>query len=78
MYVYCIVPPTGDTTLVFNVDGEITGGFGRPLNRSKVYEYNVLAFHAAGLPDHSHSLVITAGTGGGNNTLVLLDRIVYT
>lgn len=78
VYVYCIIAPFWPTNLAFYLDGESTGTFALAANTSRAYEYGVLVYASAALPLREHTLTIQSGGGDGNDTLVLLDRIVYT
>ena len=78
VYVYCIIAPFWPTNLTFHLDGESAGTFALAANTSRAYEYGVLVYASAALPLREHTLTIQSGGGDGNDTLVLLDRIVYT
>ncbi|KAM5531505.1 hypothetical protein V8D89_014830 [Ganoderma adspersum] len=78
VYVYCITAPFWSTDLAFYLDGERTGAFALAANTSRAYEYGVLVYASATLPLAEHTLSIESGSGSGNDTLVPLDRIIYT
>ena len=76
--VYCIIGPFWDTDLTFYLDDGRAGTFALAANTTRAYEYNTLVYSTASLRSQEHALTILSGTGGGNSTLILLDRIVYT
>nr|VWP02564.1 Efflux pump FUB11 (Fusaric acid biosynthesis protein 11) [Ganoderma boninense] len=81
VYVYGIIAPFWRTDLAFYLDGERAGTFALEANTSRAYEYDVVLFASGALPLAAHTLAIQSGTTAtddGSDTLVLLDRVVYT
>ncbi|KAJ7592202.1 hypothetical protein C8J56DRAFT_780713 [Mycena floridula] len=67
------------TNLTFFLDGAKAGSYIRkPVAGKGDFEYNIPFYANTSLPAGSHSLVIQNGSPGSNESLLLLDSIVYT
>ncbi|KAI0719137.1 hypothetical protein C8T65DRAFT_523365, partial [Cerioporus squamosus] len=83
VYVYCVVThsfksPVGNSDMSFFIDGNLVGQFVQPPTGDTTYEYNVPVYVNESLPPGSHTIAIVNGVPNGNQSLTLLDYIVYT
>ncbi|RPD58421.1 hypothetical protein L227DRAFT_505389 [Lentinus tigrinus ALCF2SS1-6] len=83
VYVYCVVThsfrsPVGNSDMSFFIDGILVGNFVQPPTGDTTYQYNVPVYVNESLPFGSHTIAIVNGHPSGNQSLTLLDRIVYT
>ncbi|KAH9927482.1 uncharacterized protein BXZ73DRAFT_3132, partial [Epithele typhae] len=79
LYVFCVVAHTsGNTDLRFLLDGEHVGSFVQPPIGSSHFEYNVPVYVNESISPGEHTLSIINGQPLGNESLVLLDYIVYS
>ncbi|RPD81596.1 hypothetical protein L226DRAFT_2338 [Lentinus tigrinus ALCF2SS1-7] len=62
----------------FFIDGILVGNFVQPPTGDTTYQYNVPVYVNESLPSGSHTIAIVNGHPSGNQSLTLLDRIVYT
>ncbi|RDX56297.1 hypothetical protein OH76DRAFT_1318572, partial [Lentinus brumalis] len=83
VYVYCVVThsfksPVGNSDMSFFIDGNLVGNFVQPPTGDTTYEYNVPVYANDSLPPGTHTIAIVNGVPNGNQSLTLLDYIVYT
>ncbi|KAE9397636.1 hypothetical protein BT96DRAFT_921335 [Gymnopus androsaceus JB14] len=84
MYVFCALAESstsldGDSDMSFYIDGDLKGTFLMiaPGNVG-VYDYNVPVFAIDSLTPEEHNFTLQGGHVNGFESLVLLDRMVYT
>ncbi|KAJ7590694.1 hypothetical protein C8J56DRAFT_539779 [Mycena floridula] len=75
LYVYAALA-NSLSDMTFLIDGIPAGTFNRPGNLG--FQYNMLVFANESLSPQVHTLSIQNGHSGGEPSLLLLDRIVYT
>ncbi|KAI9059609.1 hypothetical protein FKP32DRAFT_1126812 [Trametes sanguinea] len=83
VYVYCILAgskssPDGYSSLYFYLDGDHVGEFFHTPNGDDTYQYNVPVYVNHSVPFGGHLLQIVNGAIGGQQSLILLDYVVYT
>ena len=83
VYVYCVVThsfnsPVGNSDMSFFIDGNLVGNFVQPPTGDTTYQYNVPVYVNESLPSGPHTIAIVNGHPDGNQSLTLLDSIVYT
>ncbi|KAF7320070.1 hypothetical protein MKEN_00791300 [Mycena kentingensis (nom. inval.)] len=84
VYVFCAIArsnnaPNGNVELTFFLDGVQRDMFVRPAAASNGFDYNVPVFALTDLsPAFPHTLTIQNGLQGGQDSLLILDRIVYS
>ena len=63
---------------VFSIDGNQVGTFTRTVPGTSGYVYNVAVYSNGGLTYGSHTITIQNGRIGGEASVMLIDRIIYT
>ena len=82
LYVFLIIPPadgteTGGVHLNFMLDSEPAGTFDT-LGAPGGFQYNFPVYTNATIPNGPHTFVLQNGGRTDNNSLALLDYMVYT
>ena len=82
MYVVCILTgstsdPNGNSDMTFLLDGVEKPPFQKSPDGNPAYLYNSVVFSANNLEVTEHNITLVAGKSG-QQSLVLLDRIIYT
>ncbi|RPD58424.1 hypothetical protein L227DRAFT_505266 [Lentinus tigrinus ALCF2SS1-6] len=78
VYVYCVIPRAGNVDMRFVLDGQQVGLYSRPPNGTDTYEYNIPVYVNKSLSAGNHTIQVHNGELGGNQSIMLLDYIVYT
>lgn len=83
IYVFCAIAkttrgPFGNSDMTFFIDNDQVGNFYRPAPGTPGYDYNVLVYKNESIPNGEHAFTLRNGRVDGIQSLVLLDRIVYT
>jgi len=83
--VYCAIAhssgaPDGNSDMTFFIDGEIVGTFSQPPSTGSQpdYQYHVPVYVNYSMPATLHTFALQNGHIGGQESLVLLDSIIYT
>lgn len=69
--------PTGNSDYTFYIDNATSAVFQRAPNGDTSYQFNQTIFSKTGLSNSLHTLTIESGHGG-QQSLVLLDSVIYT
>ncbi|KAF8986043.1 hypothetical protein BDQ17DRAFT_1259854 [Cyathus striatus] len=86
IYVFCALVasfshPYGYSNMAFYIDDELVGHFEKtPPDNQGDYTYNISVYSNTSLSAGEHTFMLRNGQFGnvGNNSLTLLDYIVYT
>ncbi|KAH6912765.1 hypothetical protein BKA70DRAFT_1559235 [Coprinopsis sp. MPI-PUGE-AT-0042] len=85
IYVYCAVARTEAapdfetrSDMTFYIDGQEVGTLVKEPPGGEGFDYDVLVYKNTSIPPGEHEFVIQNGRIGGDRSLILLDRIVYT
>ncbi|KAK7457019.1 hypothetical protein VKT23_010322 [Stygiomarasmius scandens] len=85
VYVYCVLarnasspPLNGNSDMSFYIDDVLVGTLVKYADSSDPYEYQVPVYVNESLPPGSHNFTLVNGHVNGTESLVLLDRIVYS
>ncbi|KAF5365955.1 hypothetical protein D9758_006727 [Tetrapyrgos nigripes] len=83
LYVYCVLArtttrPAGNSDMTFYIDGQFVGALQKPAPGTSGYDYDVPVYVNTTLSHGFHTFVLQNGHPGNPNSLVILDRIVYS
>ncbi|KAK7468601.1 hypothetical protein VKT23_003105 [Stygiomarasmius scandens] len=83
VYVFCALSrskasPFGNSDMTFYIDGQLVGIFLKPAPGTDGFDYDVPVYVNESLSPGTHELVLQNGHVNGSNSLVILDRIVYS
>ncbi|KAK0445641.1 uncharacterized protein EV420DRAFT_1277025 [Desarmillaria tabescens] len=87
IYVQCILaknstspPINGHADMRFYIDDVLVGQFGRdiPNDSAESFEYHVPVYRNTSINAGLHSFQLQNGINGGEQSLILLDAIIYT
>ena len=85
VYVYCAIGRLDDPStfatrsdMTFYIDGEEVGTYIKEPPGGTGFDYDVLVFEKTSLSPGEHEFILQNGRPDGLQSLVLLDRIVYT
>jgi hypothetical protein len=82
VYVQCVIAdsfssPDGNTDMVFYIDNDMVGSYARVPQGTGTYLYNVTVYANSSMPAGMHTLVVQAGHVNGNQSLILIDSVIY-
>jgi len=79
VYVICVLPNSGSNMdYLFFIDGNQVGTFTRAVPGTSDYVYNVAVYSNTGLTNGAHTIIMQTGHIGGQASVMLIDRIIYT
>ncbi|KAJ3763686.1 hypothetical protein EV360DRAFT_17231, partial [Lentinula raphanica] len=84
VYVFCAlaessVSPNGNSDMAFYIDGQLNGTFVKPAQGiNNTYEYQSLVYSIDSLVPGKHTLSLQNGYTNSNESLVILDYIVFS
>ncbi|KAF8213577.1 hypothetical protein K438DRAFT_2009737 [Mycena galopus ATCC 62051] len=76
VYVYCALSPNANSDMTFFLDGAVVGNFVQPAVDE--FQYGVLVYSNPSITPGLHTLTLQNGQQNGNESVMILDSIVYT